>query len=248
MPFTLIATVSVDDTGGFGTRTLTVPAGVTTAHLGVMMMASSAGGSTAGSAPGWTARVDGVTTGNSTWTILTRLGGQTAGDVITISTVATSPQMNVTALWFDTDGQDVATVGAPTVRNGAFGATATAASVTTTAASQPVLVLTQDRTGGATVISSWTGGTPTDDVYHKDPAYAQNSLYCGHFTQATAGATAARVATYSLSSGNAGGVQIAIAAPPLARDIDYTITGPAGNALIVTGPAGNTLTLNGPST
>jgi hypothetical protein len=88
---------------------ITVPAGVTTSHFGVLCVATVQAAMPAMTVPtGWTAR-DNPGTGGSSGTlyIFTRLGGVSAGQTITV-TLPSSQGATTTAAWYDTQGRDVA--------------------------------------------------------------------------------------------------------------------------------------------
>jgi hypothetical protein len=215
---TLIGSTAVDDASGILTRNLTVPAGVGPSHLGIIMVGSNTGTAATLSAPGWTSRV-GATAVNERWSILTRLGGHTAGDVITV-TSSGAQQAHVAAIWLDTAGADLDVIGAPTVRS-VSAATCLAAGITLPSP-EPVLVISTERTTatGTTV----TGVTPAAEttLYFREGA-ASNSV--SHLVTAydpgAAGLTSDQTVTYNSASTNGGAVQFSlvsvVAGPPADR-------------------------------
>jgi hypothetical protein len=206
----LIGTTS--GASGASAVTLTVPAGVTTSHLGVMITGSADPALCTVTASGWTSRIASPTgQTNEDVHVLTRLGGLSAGNTFTVSFSGGSVNQHVAVAWFDTSGLDVAVVGTPGTRGGTSSANTVIPAVTTTVANQAVIVLATERTTATgTTISSWTGGTPTQDLFVEDSTSTATSHFIGHFTQATAGSTGSRTVTYSGGSGNGTGVMLAL--------------------------------------
>lgn len=112
-PVSYVAGATAENTG-IRTVALTVPAGVTTDHFGVVTVATAdSGGLPGASLPGWTVRDDqqrpaGEATSSSY--IFSRLGGQRAGDVLTVTLPANSGA-TISGAWYDTGGRDVQAVG-----------------------------------------------------------------------------------------------------------------------------------------
>jgi hypothetical protein len=216
---TKIATVNAQILSGTTTN-VTVPTGVTTAHLGVLLVADAnnyADGSTI-SISGWTARASSPAAGNnSNVFIFTRNGGVQAGDTLPVVSGGVANAFTLYGVWYNTGGYDVAVIGTPGGRGGTSEATIPIPGITTTVANQDVLVVASERTTATgTVISSWSPITPTTDYFLEDPSATANtstSAFFGHFTQATAGATGTITPTYNSGSGNGVGMLMGVAAP-----------------------------------
>jgi hypothetical protein len=157
-PVTFIAGAAAENQG-LNTVTLTVPAGVTTSQFGVVTVATAENGMTPGATlPGWTVRDDqALPAGESTSSsyIFTRLGGQKAGDVLTV-TMPENSGATMAAVWYDTGGRDVQAVGPIWDTNAKNLPTVTwpAASYTGTA---DVLLVAASRTAGGPTIGAPAG-------------------------------------------------------------------------------------------
>jgi hypothetical protein len=212
---TKIASVT-GSTAGAGTS-FTVPAGVTPSHLGVVLFASAnpyTSGFTITMPAGWFKQADHPSqASNSEVYVFTRLGGYTAGDTVAW-TQNSATGWAYYAVWFDTSGRNVAITGAVGGRSGTSSADVVIPGITTTVANQDVLVVATERTTATgTVISSWTGGTPTTDVFAEESGTSNTTGFIGHFTQATAGSTGNRTVTYNSASGNGAGLMLALGTP-----------------------------------
>lgn len=210
----LIGTATADVADNVTTFTITVPTGVTTAHLGVLVFSTADAGAHTITVPSWTARVQNPTgEGNTEVTILTRLGGHAAGGTITCTVVGGASAARFTAAWYDTQSRDVQTVGTPFTRN-ATASTALTFPGVSVSGSRNVLLAGAERTAGTGLtVSSWSPSTPTVDLYARsaDTALRATGHLLAHFTQATAGTTPSYTATISASSSNAVGVQLVLA-------------------------------------
>lgn len=110
MSITKIATVQTANAGN-ADASITVPSGVLPNHLGILAVATANSGAglfpTPPPAPkGWTPRFNGINGSTGEMYLFTRLGGQSAGDTITV----TQPSANgatTTAIWYDTGGRDI---------------------------------------------------------------------------------------------------------------------------------------------
>lgn len=220
MTITKIASLDAVNASG---SVFTVPAGVTTAHLGILVL-SSANTGDAWTVSGWTSRATNPSgVNNMSFQVLTRLGGLAAGNTFTIAYNSGTPSTHVSVVWYDTAGRDVDIIGTPGTRGGTSQATITIPGITTSAATD-VIVISQERTTATgTTISSWSPSAPTQDAYVESNAtlYPTNntdtSVYFGHFMQGAAGATGSYTPTYSAASGNGAGLLISLTAPVAAK-------------------------------
>jgi hypothetical protein len=196
------------------TVNLTVPAGVTTAHLGVLVCHTNQSGTVDFSVSGWTQRTENPTgEGASETAVFTRLGGVTAGNVVTV-TLSAARIVGVHIMWYNTGGNDIALAGTAGTRSGVSGTTLTIPGITTTVASQDVIVIAKQHTpGGGATITGWTPSAPVMDYDDECGTSGYNFIRFSHFTQATAGATGNYVATFNLASPDAVGVMFGIAVP-----------------------------------
>lgn len=216
MSLTKIASLSIDNAGN-NVATITVPAGVTTAHLGIIIIGTGTPTTVNPTITNWT-RIAADPSGqaNSAFYAFKRLGGQAAGDTITAN-FSTNSAARMTAIWYDSSGADVVIVGTPGTRGGTSSANTVIPGLTTTIANQDVVVLAAERTTATgTVVSSWSPAAPTQDHYSESTTTtAQNSVshYIGRFVKSTAGATGNYTATYSGASGNGAGMMMAVGAP-----------------------------------
>lgn len=215
MAITLVGSVATSIPGTTAAITITVPAGVTTSHLGILFLSTDNAGATTYTVSGsWTNRVlnPSVQT-NSEVAVYSKLGGLVAGNTFTVAS-SLARNVQVTALWVNTGGQDISIVGTPGGRSGVSASTVVIPAVTTTLANSDVLVLSTERTTATpTTISSWSPSAPTQ-LYYLEYNTAATSQYVGTFTQATAGTTGSRTATYNGASGNGVGVMLVV--PPAA--------------------------------
>lgn len=210
MTFTLIATQTgtVPAAGG----TITPPAGVTSSHLGVIVYANANTFTTAETVAisGWTSRAANPAAGqNMNWTVLTNLGGSAAGTALTVATSGTTTAGAYWAAWYDTGGLDIQAVSTPSGRGGTSQSTVAITGLTTSTASQNVIIISSERTTATgTVISSWSPSAPTQDLFLEDTTGTAVSTFIGHFVQATAGATGTYTSTYNSGSGNGVGMML----------------------------------------
>jgi hypothetical protein len=211
-------------TGLEGT-TFTVPAGVTSSHFCLAMTATADSYTVAPATalPGFTVRVANPSQANNSGiSVLTRLGGMTAGDTLTF-TPPDSSGFAYYLVWFDTGGRDVALTGAVGGRSGTSSSTVTIPSITTTSGGQDVLVVATERTtADGTTITGWSPSAPIQDLFLEEATQTDTSCFIGHFTQATAGATPAMTATYSGGSGNGAGVALALGSAVGTLTDDFT--------------------------
>ena len=239
MALTFIASTTGRLVSG-GTGTITVPAGVTTAHLGFIVIGTDNPALATFTISGWTGRVANPTgTGNSAVSMFSRLGGQQAGDTISI-TASGSGNPWCTAVWYDTGGKDVTIVGTPWTRNGTSQTTDTLPSITTTTPSQPVILVATTRVTTAQTAPS-VSPAATQDAFSYDATTAVGH-WIGHITEASAQATGNYTATWQTASLNGVGVQFGITA----SGVNHTAS--PSDALGITGSVstvytgGNTVT------
>lgn len=231
MAITLIGSAAATN-NGVSSTTITVPTGVTTSHLGILFLTTDNAGTVTYTVTGsWTNRVQNPTgQNNEEVSIYTKLGGFTAGDTFTI-TPSLSRNIQITAVWVNTGGQDISIVGSVGTRNGTSVATITIPAVTTTVANSEILVLATERTTATgTTISSWSPSAPTQ-LYFLENNTPSTTHYVGTFTQATAGSTGTRTPTFNSASGNGTGVMFVV--PPSASTV--TGSGTASAAFNATG-------------
>lgn len=216
MTISKIATAESEVATAVASLNLTVPAGVTTSHFGVLVVGTTASTPLTITATGWTARVTSPTgEGNTDAHFFTRLGGVAAGNTVTVSIGASQQSpLGIYACWYDTQGRDVATVGTVYTRNGSTITTTQFPGVAVTGA-RDVLLVALDRTAGTPTISSWSPSTPTVDGYltTTDRGTLASGGTFAHFAQASTGTTPTYTATYSASGTNGIGVQLVLAAP-----------------------------------
>lgn len=191
---------------------ITVPAGVTTAHTGVIVWGGVVGTITSVTSPGWTATLPAKAASNSTVAVLTRVGGVTAGQVITITSSGTSASTAV-ACWYDAIGIDAITA-TPYTRGGVSLTTTKAPPVITTVADETVLIICTERTLSTPTTVSLSGGTQR--VYYEGTSSSTTSILIAEQTQAAIGSTPEQTATYSGASGNGLGLQLALVGPVVA--------------------------------
>lgn len=235
---------------------LTVPAGVVNTHLGVLLIGTGTNGTDTFSVTGWTSRMSNPTGENNTEAaVLTRLGGMTAGDTVTV-TGTIAHFTTIMAVWYDSQGFDVVTVGNPGTRNGTSSVYTTIGGLTTTALKQPVLVcLTERSTATGTTVTGFTGGAgmqPTTDAFYEDPSSSSSvSLWCGSAAVQDPGVVPSLTAQYSTASTNGTGIMLAIYAPD---NVGSAALGSEGTLGAVGHPVGSvafgaegTLTLDTPN-
>lgn len=218
MAITKIAALVSNNAGG---NTFTVPAGVTSSHLGFIMLGASSSG-IVWSIPSCISRVSNPAgVGNQSWQVFSRLGGLTAGDTFTVTVTAgsTTVASHITAVWFDTQGRDVNIVGTPGTRNAVSSSFETIPAITTPVATDIILALQERTTATGTVITQWQPFTPTEDSYQESNTtlYPSNNTdtaqYFGHFAQSHEGHTGNFKATHTSGSLNGAGVLMSLAAP-----------------------------------
>lgn len=208
---TPIASVAIDYPDNVTTYAVTVPAGVTTSHLGVLVYSSANAGSRTAASSGWTSRVTnpaGET--NHEVGIFTKLGGHSAGGTVTI-TVSSAAAGRVTMAWYDSQGRDIEAVGTVYTRNGASLATITFPAMVTSG-TRNFLLLGTERTAGSVAISSWDNAfPPTVDLYSRsaDTAVRATGHMIGRFN--SDGSSPQHVVTLTASSTNATGVLMTLA-------------------------------------
>lgn len=221
MTITPVAFVNSSVTNG---GTITVPANVNSSHLGVAVFASNNIYST-GSVPsidGWISRVNNPSAANfMEWNVLSRLGGMTAGDTITVN-VNNSTTFAVYMIWYDTAGLDITNVGAPSGRGTTNSQYVAINGVNATGVGQGVLVISSDKSSATgTNVNSWSGNyTPATDAYAEDLSGTNTSAFFGHFTTTSIGSTGTETANYNQSSGNGVGVQMTLGTPTTGSFLD----------------------------
>jgi hypothetical protein len=205
-----------------GTVNLTVPAGVTSNHLAVVMVADANAYSdtdTVTAPAGWTTQANKpAAANNSSVSIYTKLGGYSAGQSIPFTTNS-GAIWAVYAVWYDTQGYDIGIVGTGGGRSGTSSAITTVPGITTTDANQDVIIVATERTLTTGTTVSASGFTPTVDLYTEDPNASANTAtsgYFAHYTKTTAGATGNLTLTYAHASGNGFGMMFGIQTPKTA--------------------------------
>lgn len=215
---------------GGQTVSLTVPAGVTTADFGVVTVATKELGDPPGATlPGWTVRDDqGNPSGeySSSSYIFTRLGGQQAGDVLTV-TLPVSVGAKMAAAWYDTGGRDVQAVGPLWDTDAKVNAQVSwpAPSYTGTA---DVLLVAASRTQGGPTIST-PQGAAIDYQLIDDTGWYAGGIF-GH-AQGVSPTDFSATWDAGVKSHNVNALQLVLAAPA---------------PVVTSGPAG-VLTFNGAS-
>jgi hypothetical protein len=219
MTISKVASLTTSNANG---STFTVPAGVTAAHLGVLIL-GTANANDQFTVAGWTSRVLNPTgVNNMSFQVFTRLGGLTAGNTFSLAYNSGTPATQVTAVWFDTGLRDVGIVGTTWARAGTSQTTVTVPSINTTVASDVILISQERTTASGTTIST-VSPAATQDVYYESnvtnfpTTNTDTSHYVGHIAQSAAGATGDYTLTYSGGSGNGVGLAIVIAPPPKAE-------------------------------
>jgi hypothetical protein len=217
MTITKIATLTQDRSAAF--PNLTVPAGVTADHFGIIVATSSNAYSTGGTvnAPGWNHRWGPqIESGNAEVNFLTRLGGLTAGQTIPL-TISNSSNFTVFAVWYDTQGRDISAF----TYGGRAGTTQSTLKVSTATglflqyANQDVLLLATERS--STTSSSITGFsyntqdpatnvalTFTQDWFVENTTSTAASFYAGHATGPATGNHTAQRAWLTYANSNTG--------------------------------------------
>jgi hypothetical protein len=198
---------------GTTTVVVTVPAGVTPDHLGVAAVATAnaSDGSTA-TMTGWTARDNnghavGMQTGSAY--IFTRLGGQKTGDTLTFNLPSTEGA-TLTVAWYDSQGRDVAAVGALYDTNAADTGTVNFPAPTYTG-TRDVLLVVASRTSGAPTLNTPAGAVI--DYQH----FITTQWNCGAvFGHASSVASQQFTAVWAASavSHNVNALQLALEAAP----------------------------------
>lgn len=207
--------------------TVTVPAGVTSAHLGIAVFMSANIVST-GSIPaisGWNSKVSNPTVGSVEWTVLTRNGGMNAGDVLTITENKTT-QFDLYMIWYDAGGMDIVTIGTPGGRSGTSSSTTVIPGITTMAIGQNVIAIATEQSPAAgTRVSSWSGNyAPATDSFVESASAAATSNLFAHFPANAAAATGNLTASYNMTSGVAVGILLGLAVPSLSSFHDQFTT------------------------
>jgi hypothetical protein len=207
---TVSGSTFVDIGGGVPSGTITVPAGVASTDLAVLVTATDGGPGPSSPSPDWITRVSNPAGQNNSYvSVFTRLGGSRPGDTVTLTRPGNSVTQ-VAVIWYRTAGRDVTVVGAPGTRSGVSQFTTTIPGITTTHAGTDVLVVATERTlAGGTTITSWDPMAPVQDFF-REAQTASSSTFLGHFTQPEAGSTGPLTATYTTNAGNAVAVLLAL--------------------------------------
>ena len=208
-----INSVALDDASALTTRNITVPSGVTTAHMGIIMIGTASGAQPLPVISNWATVAGPTTATNETWSVFKRLGGHTASDTITINTTTTAETCGILAVWLDTGGKDIDVTGATTVR-GSSVATNTAASITLSQDEMVLLISSERTTATGTTVTGVSPATPTLLAYHEGVTGANVSHYISYFDPGASGATAAQTITYSGASTNGGALQVSLIPNP----------------------------------
>lgn len=190
---------------------LTVPAGVRADHRCVLVVSwvGTAGeppGTYTPSGEGWSTALAPGTYANMGYAIYSRTG-LVAGDTFTV-TGSVARLFVISHVYYAAAGTPVA--GPVTSRNGVSSATTTATAVPTTERSEPVLVVSVERTT-ATGTTVTVSPTATTRSYVEGSGTSTNTIYIGEFIAPNpAVSTAARVLTYNSASGNGAANQLAV--------------------------------------
>lgn len=210
MTFTKIATAHTPGNGGINTVNLTVPAGVTNAHLGIIVIVTGANGASNFSLPGWKRLVlDPAGQNNHEVAILTRLGGAVAGNTLTI-TMDDNRIATASGVWYDTDGRKIESVGATWTRDGVSMDTVQIPGIVGGPANREYITVGTHRTSDSGVITAWSPSEPTPDLNIYSTSGAVNSgVHIGHYT----GNPTDYTFTVGGASGNASGTQLLLAPP-----------------------------------
>lgn len=204
------SSLSLSDIGT--TFTLTVPTGVTSNHFGIILLGTDNSITTTWNPPaGFTERVGSPTgEGNTDVHIWTTPSGQAAGNTLAFTRTSGQGGMYWSQIWFDASGADVALVGTVTTRGGTIMSTDTCASITTTQANQPVLIIATDRATSTTGVSGISPANVRQDYYNHDSGTVVSHVVYD-MTQAAAGATGAFTVTFAgTGSGNGSGLLLAL--------------------------------------
>ena len=213
----LVATTRVANSG-VTDASITVPAGVTTSHLGILTVEAANQGIAAMTVPsGWTLRGANPGTGGSTATLytFTRLGGVKAGDTITV-TLPSNTGATTTAAWYDTAGRDISHVSAVYTTN--------SADVTTVTFNAPghsgtrdVLLAAPNRTTTANTLPAPSGVTL--DLNGQESSWLSGAFF-GHAANVPSQAYTATWTPSGATSHNVNAFQFALALPKAARFSD----------------------------
>lgn len=226
MTTTFIASAKVENTNGALTAVLTVPTGVTTSHLGIIVTQTVDSGSDTATIPNWIRHVSNPTgKGNQEVALFTRLGGHAATGTIT-ATFSAGNNVTMTGFWFDTQGRDIESIGTVYVRNGVSGNAIQFPGVSVPG-DRDIILVAADRTLGTPTVSSWTPSTPGTVTYSLSTdrsSRAHGALTAIPSPQTGAGTTPTYTATFSATSGNAIGIQFVVA-PPAADTTAPTVPG-----------------------
>jgi fibronectin type 3 domain-containing protein len=200
---------AVGNMAGVSPLTITVPAGVTSSHFGILILTSNAPGTADYDAPGWLTRYEHPAGENNHEVfVATRLGGLAAGQTFTVtSTLVRTASISVH--WFDTGGRDLVTAGTAYTRAGSSLTTNTIPGIAALSGSQDTFVISTERTtADGTTVSSWSPDTPTQ-VYYNEFATTTD---CSHYVGVLSGTLAANAhtITYSGASGNGFGAMLAL--------------------------------------
>jgi hypothetical protein len=223
MSITFIASATADN-GGVGTATLTVPTGVTTTHLGILVVADQNSVSGTQTISGWTNRDMNSAGANNTSAsvyIWSRLGGLVAGNTINI-TLGTASNATTSAVWYDTQGRDITNTSAAWNNGGADIGTVTFNAPGHTGTRDVIMALGH-RTSGTVTFGALSPAGPVIDYQTKSATYNDGALF------AHANAVTSQSYTTTLASSVVGHNfttrQFALAAPA------------GGNAKVWTGAA-----------
>lgn len=238
MSVSVVASITPFDFSGTS-GTITVPAGVTASHFGIIMAANAnnyVDGAVLAAPAGWTKQADHPTQANNSCVyVWTGLGKVVAGNTIAISNTGTASNFTVYAVWLNTASHDVSIVGTGGGRAGTSSANTVIPGITTTAANQDVIFIATERTTATgTTVTGVTGvsPTPTQDYYFENTSSTATSFLVDHFTQATAGATGNATVTYSGGSGNGWGMMFGLQTTPQTPTVVGTPTTADGSTAV----------------
>jgi hypothetical protein len=225
---TFINSAQADNAGG-ATATLTVPSGVTTSDLGVLVVSTQNGsGGSGATLTGWTSRdQNSAGTNNTTASIyiFTRLGGVSAGNTLTVN-LPGSTNATVSAAWYDSGGQDISSVSAPWNNGGVDVGTASFNAPGQTGTTDVIMALGHKTTGTI----NWQALSPaaTIDFQGTSATYTDGALFAhsNAVSQTYSTTLASSVVSHNIST-----LQFAVGSGGPATQsssVDGTGTGSAG--------------------
>lgn len=207
MSVTFVTSAEKPNAGGTD-ASIVVPTGVTTAHFGIITVATANQNMAAMTVPtGWTQRSD-PASGSETGTlyIFTRLGGVAAGQTITLTLPVTSAA-TTTVAFYDTGGRDVA-FASSVYNTGAQDVTTVTFPAPGHPATADVLLVMADRTDAANSLPAPSG--TTRDYAYQDPTNFTGGWYA-HANAVTSQVFTATWAPGGSTSHNVAAMQLALA-------------------------------------